>query len=179
MRTKSMTASGKRYLHRAIAPIALLLVVSTAAIGASSIEGEWKNRSGDFSIVVWVLGSVLCGHVDYSGGRDGRGNDSFFVGRYDKLPTIVEYESSYEKGRGTASLSLRGSVLKWHAQKEMPGDLMPADALLERVPPSRFAVNETTAESDRKQCEEWRPLIEGGKTDELMLQEIGGYTRSP
>lgn len=93
----------------------VLLFTATSAYSTPNIDGEWLNRSKDFSIVVWIMGSVVCGYLNETGGRNGRGNNSFFVGRLSKHSTEVVYDSPYAEGRGTATLSLVGGKLKWHA----------------------------------------------------------------
>jgi hypothetical protein len=150
------------------------LFTATDAFSAPNIEGEWLNRSKDFSLVVWIMGSVVCGYLSETGGRDGRGNDSFLVGRLGKRSTEVAYDSSYAEGRGTASLSLVGGKLKWHVLKEIPGGYTPSEERLGRGRSSNV-FNQDDLEHEKSQCIEWRPFIESGNIDDLELQENGGY----
>jgi len=150
------------------------LFTVTSAFGIPNIDGEWINRSKDFSLVVWIMGPVVCGYLNETGGRDGRGNNSFIVGRLGERFTEVAYDSSYAEGRGTASLSLVGGKLKWHVIKEIPGGYTPSEELLEHVTDSGF-FNPDDLEHDRRTCSEWRPFIESGNLEELYLQENGGY----
>jgi hypothetical protein len=128
------------------------LFAATNVFSAPNIEGEWLNRSKDFSLVVWIMGPVVCGYLSETGGRNGRGNDSFFVGRWGKDSTEVAYDSPYAEGRGTASLSLVGGEFKWHVIEEIPGGYTPSEELLGRVRSSSVF-----------------------NQDDLELQEIGGY----
>ena len=150
------------------------LFTAATAFSTPHIDGEWLNRSKDFSLVVWIMGPVVCGYLNETGERDGRGNNSFFVGRLGKHSTEVAYDSPYAKGRGTASLSLVGGKLKWHVLKGIPGGYTPSAEWLGRVPTSDF-FDRDDLEHDKSQCIEWRPSIESGNIDDLELQEIGGY----
>jgi hypothetical protein len=151
-----------------------LLFTATNAFCTPNIEGEWQNRSKDFSLVVWIMGSVVCGYLNETGGRDGRGNNTFFVGRFGKRSTEVAYDSSYEEGRGTASLSLVSGKLIWHVLKEIQGGYTPSEERLRRVL-SSGVFSQDDLERDKSQCTEWRPFIESGNIQDLQLQEIGGY----
>lgn len=120
------------------------------------------------------MGSVVCGFLDETNAR-GKGNDSYFVGRLEKDSAVVEYDSTWAEGRGTASLSLLGEKLKWHVLKEIRGGFTPADALLRRAPMSDMT--DGSDPSYKHRCEEWRPWIERGKIDALDLREGGsGYS---
>jgi hypothetical protein len=157
-----------------IAVLLGFLFTVTSAFSTPNIDGEWLNRSKEFSLVVWTMGSVVCGYLNETGGRDGRGNNSFFVGRLGKNSTEVAYDSPYAEGRGTASISLMGGELKWHVIKEIPGGYTPSEERLGRVSSPGF-FNQDDLEHDKSQCIEWRPFIESGNIDDLELQEIGGY----
>jgi hypothetical protein len=166
-------AMSKQKLKKLALFLGLLFTVSSA-FGTPNIDGQWLNRSKDFSLVVWTMGSVVCGYLNETGGRDGRGNNSFFVGRLSENSTEVAYDSPYAERRGTASLSLVGRELKWHVIKEIPGGYTPSEERLRRVP-SSSDFNQDDLEHDKSQCVEWRPYIESGNIDDLELQEIGGY----
>jgi hypothetical protein len=154
----------------------VFLFTVAEAFSNPSIEGKWVNRSKDFSLVIWVMGSAVCGYLNETGGRDGRGNNSFFVGRFGESSTEVAYDSPYAEGRGKALLSLVGGKLKWHVLKEITGGYTPSTERLERVRGSGSGFfDEDELERDKSQCIEWRPFIESGNIDDLELQEIGGY----
>jgi hypothetical protein len=152
-----------------LAPLPAAPTKPPTTFSSPRIEGAWRNRSQDFSLVVWVMGSVVCGYLDETDER-GKGNDSFIVGRLENGSAVVEYDSTWGDGRGTASLSLLGDKLKWHVLKEIVGGKTPDDEVLRRGPISNMSNPET-----KSKCDEWRPLIEGGKTDVLNLRELGGY----
>lgn len=166
----------KQRLKKIAVFLGLLFTVSSA-FSTPNMDGQWLNRSKDFSLVVWTMGSVVCGYLNEAGGRDGRGNNSFFVGRLGKDSTEVAFDSPYAEGRGTASLSLVGDELKWRVIKDIPGGYTPSEERLGRVPTSGF-FNQDDLEHDKSQCIEWRRFIKSGNIEDLELQEIGGYKRN-
>ena len=46
----------------------VFLFTATNAFSTPNIEGEWLNRSKDFSLVVWIMGPVVCGYLSETGG---------------------------------------------------------------------------------------------------------------
>jgi hypothetical protein len=47
----------------------VFLFTATNAFSTPNIEGEWLNRSKDFSLVVWIMGPVVCGYLAKPGGE--------------------------------------------------------------------------------------------------------------